>query len=174
MRLGLAYSRVGRLAEGIALGEEGVANFEAIHGITGYPGRLAGLAECYWRDGRWAEAERAVHQGLAVAREQRQRAGEAECLRALGVVTAARTPLDVAAAEAHLTAARGLAASLEMRALVGHCHLDLARLHGSAGKQAAALEHLAIATEIYRAAEMPGWLREAASVGETLSRVARA
>ena len=168
MRLGLAYSRVGRLAEAITLGEEGVANFEAIHGITGYPGRMAGLAECYWRAGRWAEAERAVHQGLAVAREHRQLAGEAECLRALGVITTARAPLDVAAAEAHLTAARDLATSLEMRPLVGHCHLDLARLCAAAAKPPAACEHLAIATEIYRAAEMPGWLREAERVAESL------
>jgi tetratricopeptide (TPR) repeat protein len=161
MRLGLVYAQAGRFAEGIALGEEGVAHSEAIQGFTGHPARLAGLAQSYLLAGRSAEAEKTAHNGLALGREQGQPAGEAECLRVLGMIATAFPPAETALAEAYFTQARELAASLEMRPLVAHCHFDVAKLYRTVARHAQARQHLARATTMYREMDMVFWLEEA-------------
>jgi hypothetical protein len=44
-----------------------------------------------------------------------------------------------------------------MRPLVAHCHLGLGRLHRRVGKRGTAAEHLATATDMYRAMKMAYW-----------------
>src|SRR5207249_1517184 len=77
MRLGFAYSLVGRFDEGIPLGEEGVRQCEAIGAITGLPTRLAGLAQSYGLAGRRVEAEKTACDGVEMARKLHQPAGQA-------------------------------------------------------------------------------------------------
>jgi tetratricopeptide (TPR) repeat protein len=161
MHLGYAYARTERLAEGIALLEEGDANAAAIGGFTGHPSRLAGLAHGYVLAARPVDAAATARRGIALSREQRQPQGEAACLRALGIIAAASAPPDATAAEGYFAQARDLAATLEMRPLVGHCHLDLGKLHRRTGKHDQAREYLSVAAMMYRDMGMKLWLDEA-------------
>ena len=90
-----------------------------------------------------------------MARAQGQPAGEAACLRALGTIAAAGDPPDAAAAESCFAQAGELAATLEMRPLVAHCHFELAKLRRRAGHLDQAREDLAVATTMYRGMDMP-------------------
>jgi hypothetical protein len=54
-----------------------------------------------------------------------------------------------------------LASSLGMRPLVAHCHLGLGKLSRRTGNGKQALEHLSIATAIYREMDMRFWLEQA-------------
>jgi hypothetical protein len=65
-----------------------------------------------------------------------------------------------------LSKARDLAVSLGMRPQVAHCHLDLARLCRSAGRNDEARDHLATAVSMYGEMEMPIYLRQAGTVLE--------
>ena len=78
-----------------------------------------------------------------------------------GAIEAQDTGGDPAAAEAHYTAAIALAEELGARPLVAHCHLGLARLHGSAGKRESSKTHLVTATAMYREMGMAHWLEQA-------------
>ena len=167
MHLGYAYSYAGRLDEGIRLQEEGAAHAEAIQGYTGYTLRLAQLALCYLLGDRHGEAEATARRGLALARELPQPPGEAACLHALGAVLTKADSLDFAEAHTALQQALERATALEMRLLVAHCHLDLARLHRRAEDSVSARAHLSTALAMYREIDMPFWIaeteREAAS-----------
>jgi tetratricopeptide (TPR) repeat protein len=160
MRLGFAHSLEGRLTQGLALLEEGDAHCARIGGITGHATRLAGFAQSYLLAGRRADAEATALRGLRTARKHQQHAGEAMCLRALAMV-AATDPTGIDAAEEYSMQARDLAASLEMRPLVAHCHADLARLYRSAGKPDQAGQHLATALAMYREMGMDRWIEQA-------------
>lgn len=161
MHLGDAYAQTGRLAEGIALLEEGAAHAAATRSFTAYAARLAKLAEAYLLEGRRADAEATARHGLASAREHCQPAGEATCVRVLGMIAAAADPADVATAEAHLRQARELAFALEMRPLAAHCHLDLGKLYQRAGRDEAATACLKTAAAMYREMDMASWLAKA-------------
>jgi len=52
------------------------------------------------------------------------------------------------------------AAELEMRTLVARCHLGLDALHRRPGKPHEALEHLTVASTMFREMHMPFWLGE--------------
>jgi DNA-binding NtrC family response regulator/tetratricopeptide (TPR) repeat protein len=163
MRLGFAYAHAGRLAEGVRLLEEGDAHCEAIRGVTGHATRLAGFAQSLLLAGRHAEAGETARRGVVLAREQHQPAGEAVCLRAMGMVTAAADSPDTAAAESYFTQARDMAATLEMRPLVAHCHCHLGKLARSTERHDEAREHLAAAALMYRDMGMQFWLDEMAA-----------
>jgi len=163
MRLGYVYALVGRIAEAISLLEEGAAHSEAINQTTNYPARLATLAEAYLLAGRHTDAEKTAQRASTLAIEQRRRVDEALCLEALGKVLAAADPPDVTAADTHFSQALDLAATLGLRPLVAHCHLDLARLYGRMGKPREAHEHFALATTMYREMDMRIWLEKAES-----------
>src|SRR5262245_11487357 len=62
-----------------------------------------------------------------------------------------QAPTTTAGAESYFIQSRQLAATLEMRPLVAHCHFELASL----GKADLAREHLAAATATYRGTDMP-------------------
>jgi tetratricopeptide (TPR) repeat protein len=159
-RLGFCYARAGRLAEAVPLLEEAVAHAGASGQMTGYPTRVARLAHAYLLAGRRGEAEETIRRGLSLAREHRQLADEAECLRVLGTMASADL-LELATAEAYLTQAQELATSLGMRPLTAHCHFDLSRLYRRAAMFDRAREHLVTASALYRDIDMPGWLDEA-------------
>jgi len=160
MCLGYAYGLAGRIPEGIARLEEGRAHGEAIKQWTNFPARLATLGELYLLAGRDADAVETARRAVALAVEQRRPADEALALHTLGRVTKA---------EDTLVQARDLATSLGMRPLVAHCHVDLARLCRSTGRDDEARDHLATALSIYRELEMPIYLRQAETVLEMLT-----
>ena len=153
---GLAYCRMGRFSEGLALTQEG------LEGPTGYQLPMGALSsESYLLAGRISEAAANAQALLALAREKGQRASEADALR-LGAEIAARTePLDPVRVEQGYHAAMSLAGELGMRPLVAHCHLGLGKLYRRTGQRQEAQEHLTVATTMYREMDMHFWLEQA-------------
>jgi class 3 adenylate cyclase/tetratricopeptide (TPR) repeat protein len=158
--LGSAYALQGRLAEGRALVEE--ANSESIRtGAQQNPNWVAQLSEVCRLAGRSEEAWQHARQALDLARQQKDRGGEAHAFYQLGVVHAHAAPLDAAPAEAHYQQALDLSEALGMRPLVAHCHHGLGRLYHQTGRGEQTRAELAAAIELYRAMEMTFWLSQA-------------
>jgi hypothetical protein len=59
--------------------------------------------------------------------------------------------------------ALALAEPRGMRPLVAHSHLGLGKLYRRTDMREQALEHITIATALYREMEMPFWLEQAAA-----------
>jgi tetratricopeptide (TPR) repeat protein len=157
--LGAAYALQGRLAEGRALLEEGIS--ESIR--TGAPlvSPYTRLSEVWRLAGHWNEAWQHARQALDLARQQKDRWEEAHVLHQLGTLHAHAAPPGVAPAEAHYRQALALAEELGMRPLVAHCHYGLGRLYSQTGRGEEARAELSAAIALYRAMDMPFWLRQA-------------
>jgi hypothetical protein len=102
---------------------------------------------------------------LTAAAERNARGYQASLLRLEAEVLAKD---DVVGARDRLQAALTLAAELRMRPEIAHCHLGLAKLHRSTGKQERAREHLATATTMYREMGMTYWLEKAEAAARDL------
>jgi hypothetical protein len=57
-----------------------------------------------------------------------------------------------------------LAAQLNMKPLLAHCHMGLARYHIKLGEEANARSEIATAAEMYRSLNMNFWLPEAEEI----------
>jgi tetratricopeptide (TPR) repeat protein len=158
--LGYAYAHTGRLAEGLSLLEEAVAQGE-IRIRHGRPRWLSLQSEVLLLAGQVGDAKSRARRGLEGARARGERGEEAMCLRALGEADASGSPPDTEAARAHLQEATALATELGMRPLVAHCHLGLGKLYRRTDKQQEAQEHLTTATTMYREMDMRFWLEQA-------------
>jgi tetratricopeptide (TPR) repeat protein len=108
--------------------------------------------------GRGDEAWQHAHQALDLARQQKDRGGEAHALYQLGIVQAHANPPDVAAGEAHYRQALALASELGMRPLQAHCHRSLGTLYATTGQREQARGELNTAIKLYRAMDMTLWL----------------
>jgi class 3 adenylate cyclase/tetratricopeptide (TPR) repeat protein len=75
----------------------------------------------------------------------------------LGAIATHPDRFDAERGEAHYRHALALAESHGMRPLVAHCHLGLGKLHGRCRKREPALEHLTLATAMYREMGMAYW-----------------
>jgi tetratricopeptide (TPR) repeat protein len=146
--------------EGRALLEEGIKE-DIRTGARQSPNRVAWLSEVCRLAGRGDEAWQYACQALDLARQQKDRVGEAHALHQLGVVQAHAAPPDAAQAEAHYQQALALAEELGMRPLVAHCHHGLGRLYGQTGRGEQARAALTTAIDLYRAMEMTFWLPQA-------------
>jgi class 3 adenylate cyclase/tetratricopeptide (TPR) repeat protein len=159
--LGLAHSRAGRAAPGLALLEE--ARDSAVHtaDLLYQPGRLAALGEAYLLAGRRDDARATAQQALTLARAQHERGNEGRALHLLGEIAGSDQPPVLVHAEGYFQEALALAEELGMRPLVAHCHLGLGTLYRKVGDHEQAKVELATAAELYRAMEMPFWLAKA-------------
>src|SRR5262249_45896006 len=126
--LGLAHALQGRDREGVALIEEGVAQWGATFHVANTV-RHRWLAEAHLLGGRPDDARRAVEEALGLARRYGEPGNEAEALRVLGECAAAGEPADPTAARESFEQALALAGVLEMRPLVAHCHFGLGKLY---------------------------------------------
>jgi len=72
-----------------------------------------------------------------------------------------RPPGSPTRAAGHYRDALALAEELEMRPLVAHCHFGLGKVRRRAGDRRPALEHLTIATAMYREMGMAYWVERA-------------
>jgi DNA-binding NtrC family response regulator/tetratricopeptide (TPR) repeat protein len=160
-RLGYAYARQGRLAEGRALLEEAIGEDIGTGAQQGQANWLALFSEVCRLAGRGEEAWQHARQALNLARQHRERANEALALYQLGVVQAHADPPDAAPAEADYRQALALAAELGMRPLQAHSHRGLGTLYAKLGQREQAHTELAAAIELYRAMEMTFWLPHA-------------
>jgi len=156
--LGLAYCRIGRVSEGLAL-IEGVAEAPRIQGYQISSEALS--SEAFLVAGRISEAASQARQLLVRAREKGQRASEADALHLGGEIAARTEPLEAGPVEEQYRAAMALADELGMRPLVAHCHLGLGKLYTRTGKRELAQEHLTTATTMYREMGMTYWLEKA-------------
>ena len=128
-RLGNAFALSGRVREGRELLEEVVRSATTMSSMgVGRAMQLAWLGEAYVLEGRFEDALRQGHEGLALARSQDERGHEAWCERLLGKVLSRRDPCEVETAESHYRQALALADELGMRPLAAHCHGHLAEL----------------------------------------------
>ena len=101
-------------------------------------------------------ADRAV----MLARGRGERGNEAWALRLLGDIASHHDRPEVTTAAAYYGAAMTLAAELDMRPLVAHCHLGLGRLYRRTGNLEQAQEHLTTATAMYGEMRMTYWLEK--------------
>jgi tetratricopeptide (TPR) repeat protein len=131
--------------------------------------RLGRLAEVHLLGGRRDQALRTATQACRAAEEQQERGLQMYTKRWLADVVVSGNDADVATAESIYTEALRGASELAMTPLVAHCRLGLGRLQLRAGRPAAALEHLATATAMYRDLGMTRWLERAAAELDALA-----
>jgi tetratricopeptide (TPR) repeat protein len=156
-----AYALSGRVAEGLALGQEAVKTMEQIGLRISYAPVVAQLGEACVRAGRLEEALVHAQRALPVAGEGRERGNEAWALRLLGEIAARRDPPEVETAEEHYRLALALAEELGMRPLRARGHLGLGQLYRRAGQPENARAHLHTAATMFREMDMRFWLEQA-------------
>jgi tetratricopeptide (TPR) repeat protein len=149
----------GRLAEGRTLLGEGIS--EKSPGARQRSLVVARLSEVCRLAGRGEEAWEYARQALDLARQQKDRGGEARALHQLGTVHAHADHPDAAQAETYYQQALALAEELGIRPLVAHCHHGLGRLYHQTGRGEQARAALATAIDLYRAMDMTFWLPQA-------------
>jgi len=115
------------------------------------------IASAYLAAGFLEEARAEIQRGLAEATERQARGLLVPLLR-LEADLLARDP---ASARERLEKASALAAELEMRPEVAHCHLGLGKLYRRTDTRQPAQEHLTAATAMYREMGMRFWLETA-------------
>jgi tetratricopeptide (TPR) repeat protein len=159
--VGSAYAQSGRIAEGISLLELGLGG-AARMGQKSFLITLRGwVAAGYLLAERQTDAATLALESLEAARQVGLTPREAAARSILGHIAASAQPPQIEEAEAHYRAAQALADELGMRPLVAHCHLGLGRLYRRTGKRGRVQQHLATATEMYRAMDMQFWLEQA-------------
>jgi class 3 adenylate cyclase/tetratricopeptide (TPR) repeat protein len=161
--LGCAYTLSGRVAEGLPLLEQAVAQAVAIGQLVFQPLWMAYLAAAYLISGRREDGIVHGERALALAREHKERGHEAWALRLLGEIAARHDPPQVRPAEAHYQQALALATELGMRPLVAHCHHGLGQLYHQTSRAEQARAALTTAIDLYRAMNMTLWLPQAES-----------
>jgi predicted ATPase len=159
--LGLAYTRAGRVAAGLALAEHGVEQEVARGRPQSLPSVVTRLSEAYLLAGRLEEARQRAAQAVALARQYQFRGHQAWALWLLGESTAHQASPEVEPAAGHYRQSLALAEALGMRPLQAHCHRGLGTLYARQGQQEQARTALSTAIALYRAMEMAFWLPQA-------------
>ena len=154
------YARSGRIEEGVSCLRQALAAYESA-GI-GFHLSLSveQLGEAYLLTDQFDNASACAVRAVMLARERGERGHEAWALRLLGDIASHHDRPDVATASAHYGAAMTLASELDMRPLVGHCHLGLGRLYRQTDDSEQAQEHLATARLMYGEMGMTSWLEQ--------------
>ena len=161
---GLAYVLDGRVAEGLALVEQGVEQ-ELARGRQGsLTPLMACLSQAYLLAGRLEDAHTRAAQTLDLACRYRQRGNQAWALWLLGESTTRQASPEVEPAAEHYRHALALADELGMRPLLAHSHLGLGTLYAKLGRREQARAELCAATESYRTMGMVFWLTRAEAV----------
>jgi class 3 adenylate cyclase/tetratricopeptide (TPR) repeat protein len=155
--LAAAYALTRRAGDAVPLVEVAVEEFHRseIHTWPAHVLLCAGTS--YLSAGRIHEAASHAGEALALTRRLGARASEVHALSLAGDVALARDGDD---AEGYYREALSLAAELQMRPSIAHCHLGLSKLLRRIGPEQAQ-EHLTTATTMYREMEMPFWLEQA-------------
>jgi hypothetical protein len=117
--------------------------------------------ETYLLAGQYSKAEELAHQVLAVLGKGKHRGSEAWLKYLLGDISARRDPSLSLQAEARYRNSLDLAQELSMRPLQAHCYFGLGQIHVQTKDARAARSELQIASELYRAMNMPFWLAKA-------------
>jgi class 3 adenylate cyclase/tetratricopeptide (TPR) repeat protein len=156
---GVAHARGGRVADGLALLEEGVRRASALRILSRHAMRLAWLAEGYLLAGRVDVAADVADQAHRLATEHAEQGYAAMAVRIAGEV-AAQAGHETRAAE-HYADALARARAIQMRPLEALCYLGLAELARRAGDGAAEKARLVEAVDLLREMDMRHWLSRA-------------
>jgi tetratricopeptide (TPR) repeat protein len=159
--VGAAYTLAGRVADGLPLLEQSMEQAASMGWKAEASPLAARLSEAYLEAGRIQDASELAARALELALEHRGRGHQAWALRLCGEIASRRDPPDLDQAEGHYRQALAVAEELEMRPLVGHCHLGLSRLYRQGVEQQQAQEHLTTAMSIFREMDMGFWLARA-------------
>ena len=151
--LGAAYLRVGRTDEALRFLHDAVRAALPTHTFCSLV-----LAEAYLDAGCTDEAGPLAQRTVATARRIGERGTQAWGLRLLGEIAARDEPRDLGEAGRYYREALALAAELDMRPLVAHCHLGLGTLHRSRDERELAHDHVATAAKMYAEMDMRSWL----------------
>ncbi len=169
--LGLAYVHADRVAEGLALLEQGVMLTDAL-GVKAYLALwTAHHAEGLLVAGQPDRAREAAQRALDLALSHKERGHQAWALSLLGDIAAHGERPDVARAESAYGQAQAIAEELGMRPLLARIALGRGRMHLEAGARAVAEEQLMTATERFREMDMRWWLDRAATALTGLGQV---
>jgi class 3 adenylate cyclase/tetratricopeptide (TPR) repeat protein len=159
--LGYMYVLAGRESEGLDLLNSAVAAAESIGFSMFLTPTIVHLCEAQLLASQVEEAASTAKRALTLARTHGQRSQEAWAQRLLGEAAALGHPPTLKAAEGAYQEAMTLAAGLDMRPLLAHCHVGLGTLSRRAGKPEHAMEHFAIATAMWREMDTRFWLEKA-------------
>jgi tetratricopeptide (TPR) repeat protein len=158
--LGHVYAWSGRIEEGVSYLQQALTAYESA-GIGVYHSlSVEQLGEAYLLADQVENAHTCADRAVTLARQRGERGYEAWALRLLGEIAAHHARPDEATAAAHYGAAMTLAAELEMRPLMAHCHFGLGRLYRRTGKPEQAQECLSTATAMYGEMGMTYWLEK--------------
>src|SRR5262249_14349886 len=106
--LGAAYALAGQTAEALPLLAQAVTTAVGMQHMGDHRLWTAWLSEAYLLAGRLNEADTQAQRALEFSRAHQERGHEAYALWLLGEITAQRTPLEMAKAEAHYRQALAL------------------------------------------------------------------
>jgi DNA-binding SARP family transcriptional activator/predicted ATPase len=159
--LAMAYERVGRTEESIALYIESKAEDEALGRTGRRAARARGLGRAALLTGRFDEATRWAEEALAHARAVGQRKIEASTLRLVAEIATRREPPDLNAAEGAYRRCLQLATELGTRPIEALCRLELGGVLGRLSRAAEARPEIARAIELFRAMGMTALLDRA-------------
>ena len=155
--LASAYTRAGRVADGLAMLGETLTMFEPIGVRSSQAHVVVKLVEACLVGNRLEQAGLLAARALALTREYGLRGWEAYVLRLLGEV-AVRGGAPVAEAEGHYRAALTRSHELGLRPLEARCHVGLGALYRGAGRRQEAAPHITAATTMCREMDMRYWL----------------
>jgi class 3 adenylate cyclase/tetratricopeptide (TPR) repeat protein len=159
--LGYVHAISGRPDEGLELLREAYAAMQSMRYLLFRPLVLVHLGEASLRAGRAEDALATAAEGLAAARERKERGYEAYALRLLAEIASSGEPSEAEKAQEQYRQAIALAEEMGMRPLIAHCRSGLARLYRRMGKRAESDKHLAVAASMYCEMGMPFWLEKA-------------
>ena len=158
--LGRVLSLAGRHDEAVAMLEDGAAYAESIQYRAWQALNLTWLGDANRRAGRVAHGMATVDQALYAAREQGQRAVEAEALLILAAGHAADECPDLEAARSAALQAISLANILGARPLIARGRLTLGHVSQRAGASDHAREYLSLAADMFASMGMDHWLEQ--------------
>ena len=148
--LGLTFTRMGHVTEGLRLLEEGVRLSHEL-GVRAYlPLWMLNLAEGYLAEGARQRAEETASEALKLAVAGGERGHEAYAHYLLGEIAVGGNPPALDQARERYQAALGLGETLGMRPLVGWAHLGLRAAYARAGRLAEAETHGATGEALLR------------------------
>ncbi|HSQ12122.1 MAG TPA: hypothetical protein VLM90_03860, partial [Candidatus Deferrimicrobium sp.] len=157
-RLGYAYVRAGRQAEGLRLLEQSIEDSAAV-GRAGFLAlNLAWLSDAYLSANRVDEAMVLADRACDLSRQHKEPGHGALALKLRGDIAMRLTLRQIEQAEGHYREALTLASDMAMRPLQAHCHAALAQVYGVAGNLEQARQESSAARELFAALAMNGFL----------------
>jgi len=155
--LALAYARVGRTADALALAEQGLEQASADTNLSNQSLRLGWLAEVYLLAGQPETAGRTAERAVELARRYDQRGHLAWALFLQGELASAGGDSPSPGAEGFYRESMAIAEKLEMRPLVARCQLGLGRLFRARGEARRSAEHCLTASALFTQMRMAYW-----------------